>query len=148
MSFDIKDPDYKVKIHDSFYRQTFMNLIGAALTKIEPGYVEVQLPYKKELAQQHKYFHGGVIGALADTVGGYAAFTLTPPDSTVLSVEYKLSFLNPGDGETLIARGKVIKGGKQLTTCSADVYVVKNGVEKICATALVTIMNFYNKSDQ
>jgi len=147
MPFDIKDPNYKEKIEDSFYRQDFMNLMGVKLTRVEPGFVEVQLDYKDDLTQQHKYFHGGVIGALADTVGGYAAFTLTPPDSTVLSVEYKLSFLNPGDGEKLIARGEVIKAGKKLSTCSANAYVVKDGLEKICATALVTIMNFYNKSD-
>lgn len=147
MPFDVKDPDYKEKIEDSFYRQDFMNLLGAKLTRVEPGLVEAQLDYKGELTQQHKYFHGGVIGALADTVGGYAAFTLTPPDSTVLSVEYKLSFVNPGNGQKLIARGEVIKAGKQLSTCSANVYVEKDSIEKICATALVTIMNFYNKSD-
>lgn len=148
MSFTIKDLNYKSKIQESFSRQAFMNYLGAKLVAIEPGYVEIHLDYKNELTQQHHLFHGGVIGTIADTVGGYAAFTLTPPDSTVLSAEYKINLLNPGDGEKLVGRGTVIKAGKQLTICSANIFVVKNGLEKICATAIVTIMNLYNKADK
>ena len=147
MSFKLLDSDYESKVRDSFQRQTFMNFLGAELAELEPGYCEIHLEYRNELTQQHRYFHGGVIGTLADTVGGYAAFTLTPKNSTVLSIEYKINLLNPGEGEKLIARGKVLKSGKQLTVCEANVFVVKDDSEKLCATALVTIITLIGKPD-
>ncbi|MHA1990890.1 MAG: PaaI family thioesterase [Candidatus Hodarchaeales archaeon] len=148
MSITPLDREYKEKVIDSFERQTFMKHLGAELVKVKPGYCEIHLDYRDELTQQHRYFHGGVIGTLADNAGGYAAFTLTPKDSTVLSIEYKINLLNPGDGEKLIARGKVLKSGKQLTVCEANVFVVKDESEKLCATALVTIITLIGKPDK
>lgn len=148
MSFKILDPDYESKVRNSFQRQSFMSYLGAKLITVEPGYCEIHVDYREELTQQHRYFHGGVIGTLADTAGGYSAFTLSPVDSTVLSIEYKINLLNPGEGEKLIARGQVIKSGKKLTVCQTDVFVVNNREEKHCATALVTIITLLGKPDE
>jgi uncharacterized protein (TIGR00369 family) len=100
------------------------------------------------LTQQDGYFHGGVSGAIADSAAGYAAYSLTPPGTSVLSVEYKLNFVAPARGELLIARGQVIRAGRTLTVCRADVHVVRDGAEIICATLLSTIMALAPKSKQ
>jgi len=113
-----------------------------------PGYCEIQVPYKRELSQQHGYFHAGVIGTLADNSGGYAAFTLMPSDASILTVEYKLNLMAPGDGELLISRAQVIKPGRTLTICRPEVFVVKNGVQTMCATALMTLMALHGKPDR
>ena len=147
MSFQPLDPDFENKIRESFYRQEFMDFSGPEISDMGPGYCEIQVPYKKELSQQHGYFHGGVIGTLADNSGGYAAFTLMPPDASILTVEYKLNLTAPGDGEFLIARAQVIKPGRTLTICRPEVFVVKNGVKTLCAAALMTLMALHGKSD-
>jgi uncharacterized protein (TIGR00369 family) len=106
------------------------------------------VPYRNELTQQHNYFHAGVSGAIADSACGYAAYTLMPMDSSVLTVEYKINLLAPAAGEELIARARVVRSGKTLKICSADVYV-RNGVaETHCATMLATIMCLPGKSDR
>lgn len=147
MSFEVLDPNFEQRIRESFARQHFMSFIGAELAKVEPGYCEIHLNYKKELSQQHGFFHGGIIGTLADNSGGYAAFTLMPADASILTVEYKLNLVAPGDGDLLIGRGQVIKPGRTLTICKSDVFVVKNGLEKLCATSLVTLMTMVGKAD-
>ena len=124
-----------------------MDFIEAEMTNIRPGYCEIQVPYKRELCQQHGYFHAGVIGSLADNSGGYAGFTLMPADSSILTVEYKLNILEPGDGELLIARAQVIKPGRTLTICRPEAFVVKHGVQTRCATALMTLMALLGKPD-
>ena len=148
MSFQPLNPDFENKIRDSFSRQGFMDFIGAEMTDIGPGYCEIQVPYKKELSQQHGYFHAGIVGTLADNSGGYAAFTLMPSDATTLTVEYKLNLIAPGDGDLLISRARVIKPGRTLTICRPEVFVVKNGVQTLCATALMTLMTLHGKSDR
>ena len=141
------DPQYEEKVRASFAREAFMEFIGARLVEVRPGYCEIQVPYKRELTQQHGYFHAGVIGTLADNTGGYAAYTLMAADASVLTVEYKLNLLSPGEGELLIARGAVVKPGRTLTVCRSDVVVVKDGVEKLCAIAVVTLMQMAGKMD-
>jgi uncharacterized protein (TIGR00369 family) len=99
------------------------------------------------LTQQHNYFHAGVTGAAADSACGYAAYTLMPADSSVLTVEYKINLLAPADGEELIARARVVRSGKTLKICTADVFVRKDGAENHCATMLATIMCMVGKAD-
>jgi uncharacterized protein (TIGR00369 family) len=106
------------------------------------------LPFKPELSQQHGYYHGGIIGTIADSAGGYAAFTLMPRDASVLTVEYKINLLAPGDGELLIARGSVLKAGRTLVVAQVDAGIVKNGHETLCATLLQTLMTMRGRSDQ
>ena len=140
MLFKSLDPNYEMKVRESFLRQGFMKFIGAKLVKVKPGYCEIHLSYKKELSQQHGFFHAGVIGTIADNTGGYAAYSLMGPESSILTVEYKLNLVAPGDGELLIGRARVEKPGRTLTVCRSEVFVVKNGIEKLCATSLMTLI--------
>jgi uncharacterized protein (TIGR00369 family) len=146
-TFNCLDEDYENKVRASFNRQPFMDHISAKLIEVKPGYCEIHLPFKSEISQQHGYFHGGIIGTVADNCGGYAAFSLMPAGASVLTTEYKLNIVAPGDGELLIGRAKVIKPGRTLTVCLTEVFVVKNGVEKLCATSLMTLMAMHGKKD-
>ena len=146
-SFEPLDKNYEKKIKESFSRQPFMDFINAKLVEVKPGYCEIHLAYKKDLCQQHGYFHAGIIGTIADNCGGYAAFSLMPAKASVLTVEYKINFVAPGDGELLVGRATVIKPGRTLTICDTKVIVVKNGIEKLCATSLMTIMTMHGKAD-
>ena len=138
--FEIRNPEYERDVRDSFARQAFMTTLGAELLLVGPGRTEIGLAYDEGLSQQHGYFHGGVIGTLADNAGGYAAFSLMPTGMTVLTVEYKLNIVAPGKGERLIARGEVLRPGRTLTVTRSDVFAVEGGKEKLCATALQTLM--------
>jgi uncharacterized protein (TIGR00369 family) len=139
-SFIPQDANFAEKTRASFAQQGFMKYLGALMTVIEPGRCEIRVPFRSELGQQDGYFHAGVSGAIADSASGYAAYSLMPLDSNVLTVEYKLNLVAPALGELVIARGYVIRAGRTLTVCRADVHVVRDGAEKICATSLSTIM--------
>ncbi|MEN8197723.1 MAG: PaaI family thioesterase [Pseudomonadota bacterium] len=138
--FESRNPDFEHVVRDSFARQSFMQTLGAELLLVEPGRTEIALVYHDGLSQQHGYFHGGVIGTLADNAGGYAAFSLMPAEMTVLTVEYKLNIVAPGKGERLIARGQVLRPGRTLIVTRSDVFAVDGGAEKLCATSLQTTM--------
>jgi uncharacterized protein (TIGR00369 family) len=146
--FTASDPQYESRIRDSFARQGLMKHLGAELAELGPGRVTIQVPFRAVMTQQHGYFHAGVSGAIADSACGYSAYTLMPADSSVLTVEYKMNLLAPADGENLIARARVLRSGKTLKICAADVYAQKNGQEVHCATMLATIMCLPGKSDR
>lgn len=147
MEFTPKDPDYKVKVSDSFKRQQFMTYINAELVEVLPGYCEIHIPYDANLTQQHGYFHAGIISTLADNAAGYASFSLMNKEASILTVEFKLNIMSPGDGEKLIGKAKVLKNGRTLTICRAEVYAVKQGFEKLCAAAQSTLIELKNHSD-
>ena len=115
------DPHFATRIRASFSRQKAMTLIGASLTKVDPGAVEIELPYRDDITQQKGFIHGGIIGMIADTACGYAAFSLMPPDCSLVTVEYKINILAPAQGN-LVARGEVVKAGRTLTIARAEVY--------------------------
>ncbi len=138
--FEPRNPDFAAAVRDSFARQGLMRTLGAELAEVAPGRAVITAANHDGLRQQHGLFHGGVIGAIADSAGGYAAFSLMPPDSTVLTVEYKMNIVAPGRGQRLIARGEVIRPGRTLTTSRADVFAVDGGTETLCATMLQTLM--------
>ena len=117
-----------------------MGFIGAVLDKVEPGRVEISLPFRAELSQQHGFFHAGIISTIADTAGGYAGFTLFAPDAGVLTVEFKVNLLAAAEGERAIAIGQVLRSGRTLTVCQIDAFVEKNGERVHCATGLQTLM--------
>ena len=141
------EPAYAERVKESFERQKIMGLLGAKLVRLAPGECEIQLPFKPELTQQHGFFHGGIIGTIADSAGGYAAFSLMPPDSSVLTVEYKMNLLAPGDGNLLVARGRVLKQGRTLVVAQDDAFVIKDGRETLCATLLQTLMTMHGRPD-
>lgn len=142
------NPAFDARTRGSFHRQAFMGSIGAELTRVEAGSVDIVLPWRDDLTQQHGYFHGGVIGTIADNAGGYAAFSLMPKDSSVLTVEFKLNLLAPAIGERLRAEGRVLRAGRTLTVCRSDVYAERGKERKLCATALVTLMALHGQSDE
>jgi uncharacterized protein (TIGR00369 family) len=135
------------RVRDSFARQNFMTFIGARICSLSAGSCEIELPFRLELGQQHGYFHGGLVGTLADNASGYAAFTLIPLDATVLTVEFKINLLAPGLGDRLIGRSKVVKAGRTLSVCHADVLADRQGQQTLCATALVTLMTLPGRAD-
>jgi len=145
--FQPKDPDFAQRVRASFSRQSIMDLIGARLTRVEPGEVEIELPFRADLCQQHGFFHAGVTSTIADSAGGYAGFSLFPAEASVLTVEFKINLLAPADGDLLRAVGRVIKPGRTLTVTEAEVSVVKNGVAKSCARMAQTLMCLAGRPD-
>lgn len=138
--FQPTDKNFESKVHESFTEQPFMKTLGAIMTKVVPGYCEIRLPFSEQLTQQNGFFHAGVVGTIADNTGGYAAYSLMPEGSSVLTVEYKLNLLAPACGDYLVARGRVVRHGRKLTVCLSEISSVKDGQEKLCAMAVVTLI--------
>jgi uncharacterized protein (TIGR00369 family) len=129
----------RAEIKNSFAKQGLMDTFKAELEKIEHGHIEISMPYSDAVSQQHKFFHGGVIGALSDSACGYAAISVLGEDEAALTAEYKINLLSVADGERIIAVGKVLKPGRTLVVCHGDVFVEKSGKRKLCATMLMTM---------
>jgi uncharacterized protein (TIGR00369 family) len=146
-SFQPLDADYAARVRASFARQGFMAHLGAELMLVAPGRCEIAAAHRGELTQQHGYFHGGVMASLADSAAGYAAYSLMPADASVLTVEYKLNLLRPGQGTRLVARAHVVKPGRTLTVVQADVFVQRDGTESQCMTSLQTLMRLDGQAD-
>ena len=125
-----------------------MSLIGARLTTVEPGRCVIELPVRDDLTQQHGFVHGGIVGMIADSAGGYAAFTLMPADASVLTVEYKVNMLAPAEGEWLIARGEVLKPGRTLSVVRADVWARRGDRETRVAALQQTLMVMHGTPDE
>lgn len=140
--------DVAERVRASFMRQNAMTLIKAALPLIEHGRTEIHLSHWSGVEQQHGFVHGGVVGMIADSAAGYAAMTMVPPNSSVLTVEYKMNLVAPTDGEKLIARGKVVRPGRTLVVTQAEVFAVKGGQETLCALMQQTIMVMHGKEEK
>ena len=138
--YEPKDPQFESRVRDSFARQLVMSTIGAELGRIEPGFVEIRLPFRQDLTQQHGFVHAGIIATVADSSCGYAAFTLMPAEAAVLSVEFKINLLRPASGASFVARGRVLKPGRNLMTCASDVFAIDAAGERLISTMLATIM--------
>jgi len=134
------NPKFADAVAASFAQQSIMNLIGARLSLVEPGVVEITMPYRKDLTQQNGYLHAGIVTTIADSACGYAAFTLMPAGSAVLSVEFKVNLLRPAKGETFLSRAEVIKAGKTLTVVRADVFALTENKRTLVATLQGTMM--------
>ena len=115
------DPRFESRVRASFGRQKAMLLIGASLSVVEPGHVEIALPFRDDLTQQKGFVHGGIVGMIADSACGYAAYSLMPADSSLVTVEYKINILAPARG-ALLAKGHVVKPGRTLTVARGEVY--------------------------
>lgn len=141
MTLNPADPNFETRVRASFERQTFMSTLGAVLDRVAPGEIDIRMPIRPQLSQQHGFVHAGAVASIADSACGYAASTLLPADSGVLAVEFKINLLAPAAGEYLIARGRVIRAGRTLTVCQADVVAVSEGKERLVAVMTGTIMN-------
>jgi len=132
-------PNFEQDVRASFTRQTLMGLFGASLTSITPGTVEIQMPFRIDLTQHHGYLHAAVVTALMDNAGGFAAMTVSPAGTEMLTVEYKVNFLAPAMGQMLIARGSVKKKGKTFTICTGEAVMVRDGKEYSVAMMVATM---------
>ncbi|HEX5080107.1 MAG TPA: PaaI family thioesterase [Geminicoccaceae bacterium] len=117
-----------------------MQALGIELAEIAPGRCVLVAAQRAKPLQQHGYFHGAVLGAMLDCAGGYAAYSLMPPDSEVLTAEYKVNFVAAAEGERLIARGKVVKPGRTLTLATAEGICLQGGAERLCAVMLQSLV--------
>lgn len=148
MVYNSLNPSFGADIQRSFAKQSIMQLIGAELSRIEPGVVEISLPYRAELTQQNGYLHAGIVTTIADSACGYAAFSLMPAGSEVLSVEFKVNLLRPAKGDRFVARAEVIKPGKTLTVVKADVFTMsgKESDDTLVASMLGTMFCIRNSA--
>ena len=138
--FQPSDPNYESRIRISFDKQEVMKTIGAKLVKVMPGEVHIEFSFMESLTQQHGYIHAGIITSVVDSACGYAAYTLMPAESEVLTIEYKVNFLSPAKGNRFKGIGRVLRSGRNITVCSGDVIAVDKGKEKIVATMLATMI--------
>ena len=139
-TFAPADPGFEQRVRESFSRLTLMTTIGAHLVKVVPGEVDVEMPVRHDLVQQHGYVAAGIVTAIVDTACGYAAMSLMPTGVDVLTVEYKVNFLSPARGDRLLARGRVVRAGRALTVCTGEVYAMSDAAEKEVATMLGTMI--------
>ena len=140
MGFEARDPGYEARVRESFARQQVMATLGARLARVAPGEVDMELPFREDLTQQHGFLHAGVLATVLDSACGYAAFSLMPKGAAVMSVEFKINLLAPARGERVIARARVKKAGRTITVCEADALVVNSGEEKLVASMVGTMM--------
>lgn len=144
--FTPADPDFAQRTRASFSRQGAMAHLGAMLETIEPGFVAISLPFRAQLSQQHGFFHAGIVATVADSAGGYAAYTLFPAQAGVLTVEFKVNLMAPADGERILALGRVVRAGRTITVARFDVEVEKAGRRTVCATGLQTLMRITGRA--
>ena len=135
-----QDASYESRIRESFGRQSHMTTLGVTIGRIAPGEVDLSLPYSARFCQQNGFMHAGAVASVADSANGYAALTLAPPGTDVLAVEFKINFLAPAHGELFVARARVLRAGRTLTVCQAEVFATAPPPETLIATMLSTII--------
>jgi uncharacterized protein (TIGR00369 family) len=134
------EPGFEARVRESFARQTLMTSLGITIARIAPGEVDLALPYSARLCQQNGFLHAGAIASVADSANGYAAFTLAPPDSDVLAVEFKINLLAPARAAAFLACGRVLRAGRTITVCHADVFTADPSPPTLVATMLSTLI--------
>lgn len=145
--FKPADPEFGARVRASFARQAMMKTLGATLERVAPGEVDVRLPFRADLTQQHGFLHAGAMTTAVDSACGYAALSLMPAGAAVLTVEFKVNLMAPGKGESIVARGRVLRAGRTLTTCAGDAFAVAGGEEKLVLTMLATIMTVQGRPE-
>jgi uncharacterized protein (TIGR00369 family) len=132
--------DYERVVRTSFGNQGFLGNVGAWLVDVKPGHVIIELPLSAKVTQQQGLFHGAAIGAIGDSAGGYAALTLMPEGSEVVSIEYKINFVRPAKGQMLRAEGQVLRAGKSVTVSRVDVFTVEQDAAGDIKSELVAVL--------
>jgi uncharacterized protein (TIGR00369 family) len=146
MEFIPQDPNFADRVRASFARQRAMQTLRAEIVGLQPGRIELTMPFAPEFTQQHGFVHGGIITTVLDSACGYAAFSLMPAEAAVLSVEFKTNLIAPAKGEQFAFRAHVIKPGKTLTVCDARAFALdRNGMERLVATMTATVMALYDR---
>ena len=131
--FQSKNPDYESDARKSFATQGIMSVLGASMRTIEPGHCIIDLPFGEHLTQQDNFFHAGATSAIADSAGGYAALSMMPAGSRILTVEFKINLIAAADGDRLTAEAAVIKPGRTLTVSTIEVTVHSGNNSTLCA---------------
>jgi uncharacterized protein (TIGR00369 family) len=139
--FRVSNPDFIQTVKMSFSKQGLMRHLGATMDVIEPGHVSITMPYSDDLTQQHDYFHAGSLTSIVDSACGYAALTLMPPNTEVLTIEFKVNFVSSAIGDRVVAHGRVVKPGSIVTVCQGEVFAMNEGGEKICALMQATMLS-------
>jgi uncharacterized protein (TIGR00369 family) len=142
-----QNPEFERLVRESFAKQRAMATLGASLTLVDAGRIEIELPYREDLSQQHGFLHAGIVTAVLDSSCGYAAFSLMPPGAGVLSIEFKVNLLAPAKGDALVARGHVVRAGRTITVCQADGFMRAGDRETQIATMLATTMTVTQRPD-
>jgi uncharacterized protein (TIGR00369 family) len=146
--FTARDPNYVARVKDAFARQGFLHHVDARVEEIAPGRCVIAADFRNELAQQNGFFHGGLLGTIADAAGAGAAATLIEPRQWLLTAEYKINFLSPAKARQLKAVGEVARAGRTLTVSLVNLYGVdETGQEQLCALATVTLMTLTTQGD-
>jgi uncharacterized protein (TIGR00369 family) len=138
--FEVQNAAFEADVRESFARLTLMQTIGGRLLRVAPGEVDIELPFREDLTQHHGFLAAAVLTAIVDVGCGYAAMTLLPAGSSVLTVEYKANFMAPAQGERMLAQARVLRPGRTVTVCAGDVYAVTGQERTLAATMLATIM--------
>lgn len=134
-------------MRDSFAAQQLMATIGARLAHVTAGEIEIRVPFRRDLTQQHGFLHAGVVTSALDSACGYAALSLAEEGVGVLTVEFKTNLLAPARGEELIARGRVLRSGRSIAVCQAEAVMIADGAETSVAIMLATIMTVRDRPD-
>jgi uncharacterized protein (TIGR00369 family) len=140
VKFTVHDPQYEPRVRQSFAMQRAMETIGARLVHVAPGEVDIELPFRDDLTQQDGFLHAGIVSTVLDSACGYAAYTLMPAGTGVLSIEFKVNLLAPALGERVVARGRVVRAGRTITVAHGDAFALRNGEERHVATMTATLM--------
>ena len=136
VAFKPRNPEYAAFLARYVTAQGYLAKLGVEFAGCAPGQAEYRLRYRPDLGQQNGFFHGGVVGGMAEAVMGAAAATLAAVGVNVVGAEYKVNLLAPAQGPLLIARGNVVKAGRMLIVCRADVLIAdENGEERLVAIA-------------
>jgi uncharacterized protein (TIGR00369 family) len=124
-----------------------MQSLGIEIIRLEPGEIELAMPYDTAYTQQHGFVHAGIVSTALDSACGYAAFSLMPAGAAVLTVEFKINLLAPAKGERFLFRGRVIKPGRTLTVCEAQALALAGGAEeRLVATMIGTLMALFDRN--
>ncbi|MCP4332703.1 MAG: PaaI family thioesterase [Gammaproteobacteria bacterium] len=143
--FEPRDPQFKARVTQSFNEQQVMQTIQAALLTVEPGVVEIEIPYQPELTQQDGFIHAGISSTIMDSACGYAAFTLMPAEARVLTIEFKVNLLAPAAGIRFRALGKVRKAGRSVFVAESELWANADGSDRLVASMTGTLMAIYPK---
>ena len=138
--FDPRDPEFKLRVTQSFAEQAIMRTIGASLLDVTPGRVEIELPYDPRLTQQDGFIHAGISSTILDSACGYAAFSLMAPEARVLTIEFKINLLAPAAGDRFRAVGKVRKPGRSVFVAEGELYAEHETDSRLIATMSATLM--------
>jgi len=141
------DPNYERRVRESFARQRFMATLGARIVSVTPGEVVIELPWAAELGQQHGVLHAGAVASIADSACGYAALSLMPAGSAVMSVEFKVNLLAPGRGDRFLASGRVRRAGRTLSVCEGTVKAVDGTEEREVAIMTATMIRLEGRPE-